>query len=60
MTILRPMWSIACLLPFFSVRSRRFPAETITDANYAADQTLFTNTPAPAECLQRWPLHELG
>ena len=30
-------------------RSRRYPAQTITDANYADDITLLANTPAQAE-----------
>ena len=28
---------------------RRYPAETITDADYPVDATLLTNTPAKAE-----------
>ena len=34
------------------VRSRRYPAETITDADYADDIALRTNTPAQAESLR--------
>ena len=38
-------------------RSRRYPAQTITDADYADDITLLVNTPAQAEtlvhCLER-------
>ena len=30
-------------------RSRRYPAQTITDANYANDITLLANTPTEAE-----------
>ena len=36
-------------------RSRRYPAQTITDADYADDITLLANTPAQAETL----LHSL-
>ena len=36
-------------------RSRRYPAQTITDADYADDITLLANTPAQAESL----LHSL-
>ena len=36
-------------------RSRRYPAQTITDANYADEIALLTNTPAQAETL----LHSL-
>ena len=32
-------------------RSRRYPAGTITDADYADDITLLANTPAQAESL---------
>ena len=32
-------------------RSRRYPAQTITDANYANDIELLANTPARAETL---------
>ena len=34
-------------------RSRRHPAETITDANYTGDLALLSNTSAEAECLLR-------
>ena len=34
-------------------RSRRYPAQTITDANYADDIELLANTPAQAEILLR-------
>ena len=37
------------------VRSRKYPAQTITDADYAYDIELLTNTPATAETL----LHSL-
>ncbi len=37
-------------------RSRRYPAQTITDANYANDIALLANTPAQAKTL----LHSLG
>ena len=33
-------------------RSRRYSARTITDANYADDLALLSNTPAQAETLQ--------
>ena len=33
-------------------RSRRYPAKTITDADYADDTTILTNTPNQAESLQ--------
>ena len=33
-------------------RSRRYPAKTITDANYADDIALLANAPAQAETLQ--------
>ena len=33
-------------------RGRRYPAQTITDANYADDIALLANTPAQAETLQ--------
>ena len=36
-------------------RSRRYPAQTITDADYADDRALRANTPAQAETL----LHSL-
>ena len=36
-------------------RSRRYPAQTITDANYADDIALLANTPAQPETL----LHSL-
>ena len=36
-------------------RSRRYPAKTITDTDYADDITLLANTPAQAETL----LHSL-
>ena len=36
-------------------RSRRYPAKTITDADYADDMVLLANTPAQAETL----LHSL-
>ena len=36
-------------------RSRRYPAQTITDADYADDIALMANTPAQAETL----LHSL-
>ena len=36
-------------------RSRRYPAQTITDADYADDITLLANTPTQAESL----LHNL-
>ena len=36
-------------------RSRRYPTQTITDANYADDIALLANTPAQAESL----LHSL-
>ena len=32
-------------------KSRRYPAETITDSDYADDLVLLTNTPAQAESL---------
>ena len=32
-------------------RNRRYPAQTITDAEYANDITLLANTPAQAETL---------
>ena len=37
------------------VKSRRYPVQTITDACYADDNALLTNTPAQAESL----LHNL-
>ena len=37
-------------------RSRRYPAQTIKDADYADDMALLANTPAQAETL----LHSLG
>ena len=33
-------------------RNRRYPAETITDADYADDQELHANTPAQAKPLR--------
>ena len=36
-------------------RSRRYPAKTITDADYADDIAILANTPAQAET----PLHSL-
>ena len=33
-------------------RSRRYPAKTVTDANYADDIAILANTPAQAETLQ--------
>ena len=35
----------------FSVRSRRYPARTITNVDYADDITLLTNAPVQAESL---------
>ena len=35
-------------------RSRRYPAKTITDAEYADDIALLANTPAQAETLLHW------
>ena len=35
-------------------RSRRYPAQTITDADYADDIVLLTNTPTQAETLLEW------
>ena len=32
-------------------RSKRYPAETMTDIDYADDLVLLTNTPTQAECL---------
>ena len=32
-------------------KSRRYPAQTITDTNYADDIALLTNTPAKTETL---------
>ena len=32
-------------------RSKQYPAETITDENYADDRTLLANTPAQVEFL---------
>ena len=32
--------------------SRRYPAETITDADFADDLAIFITTPAPAESLK--------
>ena len=34
------------------IRSRRYPAETITDADYADDIVLLANTPTLAETLR--------
>ena len=34
-------------------RSRRYPAHTITDADYTDDIALLANTPAQANCLER-------
>ena len=39
----------------FSKASRRYPAQTITDADYADDLTLLANTPAQAQSI----LHSL-
>ena len=39
----------------FKKKSRQYPAEIITDADYADDPALLANTPAPAESL----LHSL-
>ena len=36
-------------------RSRRYPAQTITEAHYADDIALLANTPAPDETLQHSP-----
>ena len=43
------------LLSFPKERSRRYPAQTITDTDYADDITLLANTPAQAKTL----LHSL-
>ena len=44
------------------VRSRQYHAETITDADYADDLVLLTNTPEQAKSLllslKHWPLCE--
>ena len=37
---------------FKLARSRRYPVQTITDADYANDIALLANTPAQAESLQ--------
>ena len=39
----------------FTLKKRRYPAETLTDADYAGDPALLANTPAQAESL----LHSL-
>ena len=39
-------------LKLANARSRRYPAQTITDADYANDIALLVNTSAPAETLQ--------
>ena len=36
-------------------RSKRYPAKTITDADYADDLALLVNTPNQAETLLHWP-----
>ena len=36
-------------------RSRRYPAQTITDIDYADDVALLANTPAQTETLLHWP-----
>ena len=37
---------------YFKARSRRYPAETMTDTDYADDLALLTNTPAQVESIQ--------
>ena len=58
------LYTCACIFPpdyvhngfkLTNERSRRYPAQTITDADYAADIALLANTPAQAETL----LHSL-
>ena len=39
-------------------RSRRYPAKTITDADYADDIALLANTPNQAETLLHWPPYQ--
>ena len=41
-------------------KSRRYPAQTITDANYADDVALLANTPAQAVSLLRSLERALG
>ena len=41
-------------------RSRRYPAQTIPDTDYADDIALLANTPAQAESLQRCPEQPSG
>ena len=45
------------------VRSRRYPAQTITDADYADDIALLANTPALAESMVhslQWAAGSIG
>ena len=41
-------------------RNRRYPTESMTDADYTADQRFFTNIPAQAEYLQYTPEQTIG
>ena len=41
--------------PLKKARSRRYPAQTISDADYADDLALLANTPAQAENLATQP-----
>ena len=45
-----------CMFHIKKIRSRRYPTETMTDADYADDLALFANTPALVELL----VHSLG
>ena len=39
-------------------RSRRYPVQTITEADYADDIALKANTPAQAESLLHWNMQQ--